>query len=95
MNNDYKLKSLELQVEFLQNQLKQCEEQRAELQIHYDSYRVLCDSIISKDEVIYDLTKVSKSTLELILPLFDYVKTDIVARSIKMLDKPQFVFYLN
>ena len=76
MNNDYKLKSHELQVEFLQNQLQQCEEQRAELQIHYDSYRVLCDSIINKDEVIYDLTKVSKSTLELILPLFDYVKAD-------------------
>jgi len=56
---------------------------------------VLCDSIINKDEVIYDLTKVSKSTIELILPLFDYVKADIVARSVRMLDKPQFVFYLN
>ncbi len=55
----------------------------------------MCDSIINKEEVLYDLTKVSKSTLELILPLFDYVKSDIVARSIKMLDKPQFVFYLN
>ncbi len=44
---------------------------------------------------MYDLTKISKSTLELILPMFDYIKADMIARSIKMLDKPQFVFYLN
>jgi chromosome segregation ATPase len=93
--NNYQIKSLEQKIEFLEKQLQQCEEQRDELQVHYDNYRVLCDSIINKEEVLYDLTKVSKSTLELILPLFDYVKSDIVARSIKMLDKPQFVFYLN
>ena len=59
-------------IEFLGNNPAKCEEQRDELQVHYDNYRVLCDSIINKEEVLCDLTKVSKSTLELILPLFDY-----------------------
>lgn len=56
---------------------------------------MVCNSIIDKQEVISDLSDISKSTLELILPLFDYVKADIISKSIPMLEKKEFVYYLN
>lgn len=58
-------------------------------------YKVISSTYIDKNEVLYDLSKVSKTTLELIAPLFDYIKADMVAKALPILDKKDFVYYIN
>lgn len=53
------------------------------------------DTVIDKQDVLEDLTEIPDWYKKIMLPLLDIIKQDIVAKSIKIMDKVDYIFYVN
>jgi hypothetical protein len=53
------------------------------------------DTVIDKQDVLEDLANIPDWYKKILLPLLDIIKQDVVAKSIKIMDRVDYVFYVN
>jgi predicted nuclease with TOPRIM domain len=79
----------------LENHAQQLEEDLKHYKDHYNQYRHIVDTIIDKQDVLEDLTEIPDAYKKTILPLLEIIKQDVVAKSVKIMDKVDYIFYVN
>ena len=62
---------------------------------HYQQYRVISDVVVDKNDVLEDLAEMPDAYKSTIIPLIEIIKTAIVSRSVKIMDKVDYIFYVN
>jgi len=62
---------------------------------HYDQYRMVQATYIDKSEVISDLNQLWDHFKRVTIPLLQMIKADMLARSIKIMDKIDYIYYIN
>jgi hypothetical protein len=79
----------------LKDELKSVKKTLQTYKDHYESYRHLEHSIIDQEEVIDTLKEMPTQYKKTLIQMFAILKHIVVARSVKIMDKLDHVFYVN
>lgn len=88
-------KCLRSELQQSKKQISHLEEELKEYKQRYEQYRLIKDTILELDDEIKELREMNNGYKKIILPLFDSLKHRLVAKSVKLLDKVDYVLYIN
>jgi hypothetical protein len=71
------------------------EDELKEYKLKYEQYRMIKDTILSMDDELEELRRMNSGYKKTLVELFESLKHRLVAKSIKIMDKMDHVFYVN